>query len=61
MIPVTFLARLGSIPVLSEFFENSSFRDAAIANQKINTSAAFACGDSRAYNDRAIGSTIMIY
>jgi hypothetical protein len=61
MIAVTFLVRLGWIPVSLEPFENSSFKDATTANQNMNTSAAFACGDSSDQRDQAIGSTIVLY
>lgn len=61
IITVTFFASLCEIPISSAFLENNSFKYAAIANQKMNTSAAFACGDSRDQRDCAISSTIVMY
>ena len=60
-IAVTFLASVEEIPESYSFFENSPLRLAAIASQNINTSAAFAYGDSSAQRDHAMGSTMTMY
>ena len=49
------------IPVISGLFKKISFRAAAYANWKINTSAALTCAASSNQRDQMISATIEIY
>ena len=58
---VTAPAREIGMPVTSGPFKNKSFKVAAAASQKMDTSAAFACAASKDHNDRINGATIVTY